>query len=73
MVKEALAKHKVEEESEVQEYKTLLQQFKNAKEGKEVVVPKFAVKKNGAGASGDAKEDGADKAAAEAADEGAEA
>lgn len=70
MVKEALAKHHVEEEADVEQFKDILALLKDARAGKEVVVPKRALKKPAPTA--EAKDDGTEKAAAEAADEGGE-
>lgn len=70
LVKEALDKHDVKEVAEVDRYKTMLKLLKESKEGKEVAVPKDDEK---AEAPSEQKEDGAEKAAAEAADKDGEA
>ena len=67
-VKEALAKYQVEKEADVEAFKSILKMLKDSKDGREVVIPKDDAKEPSAAA--EAKEDGAEKAAADAADEG---
>jgi hypothetical protein len=44
MVKEALKKYHVEEEADVEQFKDILALLKDSRAGKEVVVPKRALK-----------------------------